>query len=390
MDDIAARVTHHTDAILRAAGSGLRHYTSPHTRRTILSAAMDMYEEAYRAGAAKRAEIIADIKAPPMTDKLIVEQVDREAAAALAQWLINAQKEWGMLLWFSPHFPYSCREGVWDEHEFVQAFARHRIAALATRPTAPDGAPDGARGAVSDEARGGDVEAVGKAIVEEIGWGVFDHFDPNDIRRISRATIAAMKPRADPPAEMSGIIHGSMDKDFTRVAALPRAEGEAKPEWRCFHCGDTFTDEQSARLHFGRDERSEAACVIKAGAEGQLLKALRDAEYQADDAIQRMHDESTDAAKAYHQQRCRHTQALIAAEELGYERGLTDGRAHPPAQPAERALVEEDMRLASVYMLDELEQWIDDGCPEGVSGMPDMVRAIIARARQTGGADEQR
>lgn len=100
--------------------------------------------------------------------------------------------------------------------------------------------------------------------------------------------------------------------------------------WKCFHCGDEFTDERCARLHFGRDEMSVTACVIKAGAEGSLLRALRDAEEQADDAIQAVHSESTDAAKAYHSQRCRHTQALMAAEELGYERGLRDGRAYVP------------------------------------------------------------
>jgi hypothetical protein len=50
--DIADRVEHHADAILRAAGSGLRHYTLPANRRAILSAMLDAYEEAYRAGAA--------------------------------------------------------------------------------------------------------------------------------------------------------------------------------------------------------------------------------------------------------------------------------------------------------------------------------------------------
>ena len=49
---LAARVEHHADAILRAAGSGLRHYSMAATRRAILSAALDAYEEAYRAGAA--------------------------------------------------------------------------------------------------------------------------------------------------------------------------------------------------------------------------------------------------------------------------------------------------------------------------------------------------
>lgn len=97
--------------------------------------------------------------------------------------------------------------------------------------------------------------------------------------------------------------------------------------WTCFHCAETFEDRQCAKLHFGRTEDSTPACIIK-GADHGLLRALRSAEEQADDAIQAMHAESTDAAKAYHRQRCRHTQALIAAEESGYERGLHDsGRA---------------------------------------------------------------
>lgn len=51
------RVTHHADAILRAAGSSLRNYTMDRTRRAILSAVMDCYEEAYRAGAARAGEV---------------------------------------------------------------------------------------------------------------------------------------------------------------------------------------------------------------------------------------------------------------------------------------------------------------------------------------------
>ena len=52
------RVTHHADAILRASGSSLRHYSMDGTRRAILSAVMDCYEEAYRAGAARAAQVM--------------------------------------------------------------------------------------------------------------------------------------------------------------------------------------------------------------------------------------------------------------------------------------------------------------------------------------------
>ncbi len=117
----------------------------------------------------------------------------------------------------------------------------------------------------------------------------------------------------------------------------PAPEG-VKQEWRCFHCGDVFTKRWDAAAHFGADEGKIPACQIK-GAEGGLLRALRDAERQADEAIQAMHAESTDAAKAYHSQRCRHSRALIAAEEVGYERGLADGRSLAAQAPAmEKAL----------------------------------------------------
>lgn len=51
-DRIAAAAERHAEAILRASGSSLRNYTMPTTRRAILSAVLDCYEEAYREGAA--------------------------------------------------------------------------------------------------------------------------------------------------------------------------------------------------------------------------------------------------------------------------------------------------------------------------------------------------
>ncbi|EQB03876.1 hypothetical protein [Sphingobium sp. HDIP04] len=143
-------------------------------------------------------------------------------------------------------------------------------------------------------------------------------------------------------------------RDFSGPLAVePAGNGREAVAWRCFHCGETFTDAHLARLHFGRDETSEAACIIKAGAEGSLLKALRDAEEQADDAIQRMHDESTDAAKAFHQQRCRHNQALIAAEEAGYEKGLADGGAlaTPPAPALDGVRAAADTLRKEAFLL---------------------------------------
>ena len=70
----------------------------------------------------------------------------------------------------------------------------------------------------------------------------------------------------------------------------------APPEhgWTCFHCGETFTTENSARLHFGGHKSELAACQIKAADEKGLVKALRwherDAELSRKDAATQLAD----------------------------------------------------------------------------------------------------
>jgi hypothetical protein len=54
--------------------------------------------------------------------------------------------------------------------------------------------------------------------------------------------------------------------------ALPEDVLEAvKARWRCFHCGDLFTDEQAAREHFGNREDEVARCLsgTRAASEGE-------------------------------------------------------------------------------------------------------------------------
>jgi len=145
-----------------------------------------------------------------------------------------------------------------------------------------------------------------------------------------------------------------MEDTMTTPTPAP-AGGEAERElinsgpWTCFHCGETFIDRACAARHFGADEGKVAACIIK-GADHGLLRALRDAEAEADRAIQMVHDETTDAAKAYHAQRCRHTQALISAEEVGYERGLRDGMAEAARPTDDLAVAVEALREAAATL----------------------------------------
>lgn len=110
----------------------------------------------------------------------------------------------------------------------------------------------------------------------------------------------------------------------TRAAVAERERDEAQSCWKCFHCGEVFTDESCAKTHFGRDEQSQSACVIKAGAEGSLVQALRDSEAECANAWAIIHNESSEAEKALMSAHARHAQQLAAAENLGYERGIKD------------------------------------------------------------------
>jgi len=122
------------------------------------------------------------------------------------------------------------------------------------------------------------------------------------------------------------LLHDGCITDEFKPNDLRKVEPAAL-HWRCFHCDEVFYDTHSAKLHFGMDQCSDPACKIKMGAEGSLVKALRTAENELSDAWAAIHNESTEAAKAYYAQQSRHGEQLRAAEEAGYERGLADGRA---------------------------------------------------------------
>jgi hypothetical protein len=100
----------------------------------------------------------------------------------------------------------------------------------------------------------------------------------------------------------------------------------APPEggWLCFHCGERFTTVGGARDHFGFTQSSDPACRIKLGAERGLVMALRKAEEHNAELLNKLHDESSEVARAYSAAASRHGEQLRIAEELGYERGLRD------------------------------------------------------------------
>jgi len=115
--------------------------------------------------------------------------------------------------------------------------------------------------------------------------------------------------------------------------------------WTCFHCDDTFHSEDKAREHFGPHEGRTPACQIK-GSEGGLIRALREAEEEAEKAWSAVHSEGAEGLLAYRGNLSRHHAALRSAEETGYEKGLADGRAHPPAPESGHGLTMGDYRVA--------------------------------------------
>jgi hypothetical protein len=97
-------------------------------------------------------------------------------------------------------------------------------------------------------------------------------------------------------------------------------------KWRCFHCGETFTDSSAAAEHFGAEGFPEAPACKLNQLEGGMLKMLRDAQAE----LRRYREEDHAAHRTFYALGAEHHTALIREEEKGYERGLRDARALLP------------------------------------------------------------
>lgn len=93
-------------------------------------------------------------------------------------------------------------------------------------------------------------------------------------------------------------------------------------QWRCFHYGEAFmkAQERWALQHFGANCDALPACQMRLPGEHHLLNILRAQE--AELAAHRAED--TELWRALHAQSSDHRQALIRAEEDGYNKGVRD------------------------------------------------------------------
>lgn len=108
--------------------------------------------------------------------------------------------------------------------------------------------------------------------------------------------------------------------------------------WTCFHCGETFSTIGGAHQHFGFDPSCDPACRVKLGAERGLLGAFRRLEQENERLRTELHCESAEGLKAYRALQGRVEERVRLAEELGYERGLADGRELHKSAKAKVAL----------------------------------------------------
>lgn len=94
--------------------------------------------------------------------------------------------------------------------------------------------------------------------------------------------------------------------------------------WRCFHCDATFTKAQYrwAREHFGSDEGELPVCQMRVPGEAHILTALRNAQ----DELASYRNDDSDLMRIIYSMSADHAEALRRQEELGYEKGLKDGR----------------------------------------------------------------
>lgn len=116
---------------------------------------------------------------------------------------------------------------------------------------------------------------------------------------------------------------GVMQKAAAMLAAAPVQEGVSEG-WRCFHCGDVFTDADEAQDHFGTIITDVPACRLAPDLAG-LVKIIR----QQESELRAHRGEETESFREFYRLGAKHSAELREEEEKGYARGLADAQKHP-------------------------------------------------------------
>ena len=106
------------------------------------------------------------------------------------------------------------------------------------------------------------------------------------------------------------VVEVDMSDLHEAITALQQSKPE---EWKCFQCGEVFTDKDKAAEHFGHYQHQQPACTIDV------------AEYRRMEELHRQYlNEETEKDRAMYSMRAEHATALRRAEEEGYNKGITE------------------------------------------------------------------
>jgi len=94
-----------------------------------------------------------------------------------------------------------------------------------------------------------------------------------------------------------------------------------RKQWRCFHCDEVFTNPNCAAVHFGLGD-GLPACKLAAHTL-HLVRYVRELE----ERLSRYQAEDSDVMRSIYTLEADHRQALIRAEEDGYNKGVRDMRS---------------------------------------------------------------
>ena len=107
-------------------------------------------------------------------------------------------------------------------------------------------------------------------------------------------------------------------RNFPMPESAPQEQAAQSESWRCYHCGEVFTDHDAAREHFGVTQYKDPACQIDIAKYREMEETLR-----------RFHNEDTDLHREIHALHTEKTTAVRRAEEQGYAKGIEDAKKYP-------------------------------------------------------------
>jgi len=179
----------------------------------------------------------------------------------------------------------------------------------------------------------------------------------NDMSPADAADLPALPEGEEAMMFMGGTVVYSANQmhAYARAAiAADRARGADPMAWHCFHCGEAFTDKESAQIHFGPSENDQPICQMDAEYIRWLLAQHR-----------RNVDDDSEALRTVRSLANEHETLRRRAEEIGYARGLDDAKKHPeqlglyaaPPAPAAVALMDERLLELARQHLDKGLSW---------------------------------